>query len=628
MRSADGRRGSRVAPAFTTALLVLCVLFSGGTNPDRVAAIGALALAGAALALGWRLAGASVPALGGAGWLALGALAGLTVWSGASIAWSVAGDRSWDYLNLGLVYVAFAVVGVLAGCAGPWAARWAAGALAIALGAAVFWGLLGKVVPALDPEGDRRGRLRGTLDYWNAFALLSAWGILAGLWLARSPRTWGRVAGALLVYGSTVALLLTFSRGGIVVALAAVALWVAVVPGRLETLGALALGALPGLAVAALAFALDGVSRDEQPRDVRADDGLIFGAGLLVGALLVGAAVIWVSRRGLELSPERRRRFARAVAVAVVAAVGLAAAVVVVRDDGSQPGVGAGPERLLRVGSSDRWQWWGESVELFRERPLAGSGAGTFEVARRPIRETTSIATEPHNLALQFLSELGVVGFALLVLLYAAAAVAVVRGVRRLAGDERLAGMLLAVAVAAFGLHALIEFDWDFVALTGPAVLFVGLLAAVARPVVERRRAWLPAVAAAGVGVAALLSLGTPWAARERLEDSQRALPGSPARAAAAAEDAHELNPLSAEALLAWAFAEELRGDFERAGELYAEATELQPENPAVWRRRGAFEIDTLADEEAALVSLTRAGELDPLDPLTRTLLERVSVPG
>ena len=187
---------------------------------------------------------------------------------------------------------------------------------------------------------------------------------------------------------------------------------------------------------------------------------------------------------------------------------------------------------------------------------------------------------------------------------------------------------MLALAAGAFGLHALIEFDWDFVALTGPALLFVGVLAAAGRPVAGRV-GWPGAVAAGALGLAALLSVATTWAARERLEDAQDALNvDAPARAAAAAKDAHELNPLSAEALMAWAFAEEALGNTLRARELYAEATELQPENPLIWRRRGAFELDVVGDPAASIAPLERARQLDPHDPIAAALVMRATSGG
>ena len=107
---------------------------------------------------------------------------------------------------------------------------------------AVGWGLLGKAIPPLDPLGDFNGRMTGTVGYWNGFALIAAWGFPLGLWVA----TRSRLAGLLLIYGSTVALLLTFSRGGLVVAAAAVGLWLLLVRERIATLATLAIGGPAG----------------------------------------------------------------------------------------------------------------------------------------------------------------------------------------------------------------------------------------------------------------------------------------------------------------------------------------------------------------------------------------------
>ena len=73
----------------------------------------------------------------------------------------------------------------------------------------------------------------------------------------------------------------------------------------------------------------------------------------------------------------------------------------------------------------------------------------------------------------------------------------------------------LAVLAAAYVLHSLVDFDWDFVAVTGPFLLSVGAL--LGGPAVrdEPRIAWAPLPAVAAIAVA--LSLLTPWFA-ERLD--------------------------------------------------------------------------------------------------------------
>jgi len=88
----------------------------------------ALALTAAAFFFGGGAGGGALPWIGGAAVLvavafvalyglpraalALVPLAGLAAWSAASISWSIAPDRSWEYANRAVVYVAFALVGV------------------------------------------------------------------------------------------------------------------------------------------------------------------------------------------------------------------------------------------------------------------------------------------------------------------------------------------------------------------------------------------------------------------------------------------------------------------------------------------------------------------------------------
>ena len=78
--------------------------------------------------------------------------------------------------------------------------------------------------------------------------------------------------------------------------------------------------------------------------------------------------------------------------------------------------------------------------------------------------------TQPHSVPLQFLAGTGLVGLALFAALVAAAAAAAVGARRRLEGGERDAAAALSVALALWLAHALVDYNWDFVAVTGPAL--------------------------------------------------------------------------------------------------------------------------------------------------------------
>ena len=614
-------------------LLIAAVLLGNGSSDERLLWVGGAAvLAAAAVAVRW------LPRPDRAGMVFLAGLGGFVLWTGLSILWSLEPDRSWSYFNRSAVYLAFALVGLGLGALVSRAPRLVAWGLVLAFGAVLGWALLGKVFPDLDPDGARVARLRGSLGYWNALALLAAMALPVSLWAAarRGHPAAARAAGALVFYLATVALLLTYSRGGAIVALVALGLWLALGSPRLESVVTAVGAGGVGLLVAFAGFALPGISEEQQPEDVRADDGLLFGLVLVVAAVVVVAAAFLGSRREARrpLDVRLRRRLGRATAVAacvvLVAAfsVGVARAgnpVDWVRDafsefsDPIDPTLEDDPGRFVELSSNTRWSWWGDALEVFREHPIAGAGAGAFDVARRPFREDTLAPVEPHSLPLQFLAELGVVGFLLLAVFAAAAAVGIA-GALRTAGDERPVLAALTVVAAAYAVDGLAEFTWDFLALSGPFFLVVGLLLGRGAPTTRLRP--LSSIWTAAVAAVLLVSLVLPWLAARTVDEARSAI-ADPERSARLAEEAHDLNPLAVEPLLLWADADEARGNYEEARRLLVDAVELQPENPRTWRELGEFELEVLERPNVAREYLARARELDPQDPLVGQLLSR-----
>ncbi|MDQ3065890.1 MAG: hypothetical protein M3R12_01890, partial [Actinomycetota bacterium] len=159
--------------------------------------------------------------------------------------------------------------------------------------------------------------------------------------------------------------------------------------------------------------------------------------------------------------------------------------------------------------------------------------------------------------------------------------------------------------------HALVDYDWDFVAVTGPILFAAGVLAAAGRP--ERRVASaFGGSAVAAVALAAIVSVATPWLAARSVRDVGLALErGDTAAAFDAAASARSLDSLSLEPLFARARVEESERDFEAAQITYAQAAVLQPENPEPWLELGLFEFDR-GYRCSAYVHLNRAYTLDP----------------
>jgi tetratricopeptide (TPR) repeat protein len=246
---------------------------------------------------------------------------------------------------------------------------------------------------------------------------------------------------------------------------------------------------------------------------------------------------------------------------------------------------------------------------------VLGTGAGTFDLTHRKLRVDGTVATEPHNLPLQFLSETGIFGFILFLGIAFAGAGALVETLRRLEGEDRLAAAALVVALFAYVVHGVVDFDWDFVAVTAAVAAVLGVLIAAGRRASVRQlgaRRGVLAVAAGAFAAAAVYSLVSPWLASRRVDDAYAALGRNDAGAAVAdARSAHDLNPVSVDALLAWGAAEAARGDTAAAGRIYTKAISIQPDNWRPWYYRARL-LQNVSGPKAALFDAQQAAERDP----------------
>jgi O-antigen ligase len=267
---------------------------------------------------------------------------------------------------------------------------------------------------------------------------------------------------------------------------------------------------------------------------------------------------------------------------------------------------------LLDPSANNRLEWWGEALEIVQAKPFGGAGAETFEIARKRYRDQAVETSQPHSVPLQFLADTGPVGLLLFLLLVAAAGWTAVGALRRLTGRERDAAAALAVLPALWLVHALVDYPWSFVAVTGPALFAVGVLAAAAREP-TRLRSPLAVVAAVALSLVAVASVASPWLAGRELREVLPALErGDLASAADAAESARSLDPLGLSPRFAQARVLESAGEFDAARRAYADAVRLQPEHPASWFELGMFE-HSRRDLCAAYFHLNESYTLDPV---------------
>src|SRR2546423_1152975 len=173
LRSLSITRG--VLAGGVAAFLFRTLFFGGGSRDLSLAWLGTAIVLAATAAIAAALLGAFPwPELDPVG-LAFLVLAGLFVlWNGASVSWSLDPDRSWAYTNRGLVYLAFACLGLFVGVLVPRAPRAVAGGFAVLLAGVLGWALLAKVVPSLFPDGGRLAGLRAAIVVVAATSLLRA----------------------------------------------------------------------------------------------------------------------------------------------------------------------------------------------------------------------------------------------------------------------------------------------------------------------------------------------------------------------------------------------------------------------------------------------------------------------
>ena len=273
------------------------------------------------------------------------------------------------------------------------------------LGAVCVWALAGKVLPWLYEDYGRIARLRAPIGYWNALALLGDIALPIGLCLATRRRT----AGTLLVYGWLVVIGLTYSRGGVLVAVVVVALWMILSKAWLEALSTLLAAGLPALGALAVAFSLSGrherraVAHDACPRRARLRRRAARERRDRRGARALRAAgdAARPAARSRRARDRRRRRRSRS-APRMLTAGGTSFTTP------SATELPNSPNRLVELGSNFRWAWWTQAWDGWEANPIVGTGAGSFDVTNLRYRQSSLDETiEPHNLPVQFLSETG-----------------------------------------------------------------------------------------------------------------------------------------------------------------------------------------------------------------------------
>jgi hypothetical protein len=356
---------------------------------------------------------------------ATGLIGALALLSALSSFWSGSIELSVTEADRVLVYLGIFIATFLIAQTSQRRQRFGEG-LAIALIAIAAIALASRLLPdvihVLEGPGSS-SRLTYPLGYWNGEGVV--FGIATGLalWLSRRSLVpflrWFAVASLPV---ALLALYLTYSRGGLLATALACGCLIALSHDRLWLLGTLAIGALGALPAVLVVQGHRSIAEN-------LNDSRIAGQGHEVLAVLVAGSLLAMALfAGLRRMEQRQGRLTdRALAISrnprALKLVALAAALLAIAaalavggrawDQFTSPDLQppSSPEaHITELSSSGRNEFWRVAVDSFGEKPVLGSGAGTFRFSWYQLRHNSEQNTDAHSLYLQAFSELGVIG--------------------------------------------------------------------------------------------------------------------------------------------------------------------------------------------------------------------------
>ncbi len=509
--------------------------------------------------------------------------------------------------------------------------------LTIAIAIVALLGLGSRLAPHVLEVSDSLGtgpRLRYPLGYWNANGAMFGIGVALLLWSSRrSVSTALRWLSVAVLPAVLLALYLTYSRGGLLALLIAAGCTIALSRDRLwllATLGIGALGALP----AVLAVQARRSLADNYFSQGTVDQGaevLLFALAGIVLALLLFAALRWAERRGGQLTGRavalsRNPTLLRGIAAAfAVVAIGVAIAVGGRAWDqfsSSDVQFPAQPEQhFSQLNGAGRHDFFRVAIDAFEEKPVLGTGAGTYQFAWEQHRTIAQPAHDAHSLYLEAFAELGLVGGLLVIALVAFLLWTGFAAWRAAAHPQRERYAALFAAMLSFAVVAGLDWFWEIAALGAVFFLAAGVLvaarcsqlASAADADVEERRFGLTVAGLAVAWITAIALIGPLLVVREIDASQSAAAREDFASAVEHANTARSIEPFAASPYVQLGLLAESQGDYATAAERLTQAIDREDRNWQLYYLRSRVEEEA-GDRAAAKADLDRARRLNPLD--------------
>ena len=430
-------------------------------------------------------------------WTMVAFLAFLVAVKGLSMLWTLSDDKTIQELLRSSMYLATFVI-VLAALSSERQVAPLMDAAILIASIVSGYGLLQKLRPLEYPVASiDKVRVDSSLNYANTAGMMLGMGVilvLSRMASLRNPLLRGLFAALALAF--IVTLYLTGSRGGIFsLGFGIVVLFVLTLD-RLQMLANLLLILLPTAAIIWAMQSLGGLLKAGVPDKEKIADGATFGVYLisaLIAAFVLQAVYAFLMGRYELTTLSRRILGALTIGVAVLVVVtGVLLTVsryggpvkvyeTLVSNPAQTQNVG---QRLASLSLGYRIDYWGAGWDAWKQHPLTGTGAGTFQFTWLTERTEDTGVKQVHNLYLEQGTETGIfaflalVGFCALLIGYTA------RAAWRsgLSGERRvlLAGLVAALLV--YLVSSGIEWHWYI----PPSTLYFFILAAAAAKLASR----------------------------------------------------------------------------------------------------------------------------------------------
>lgn len=572
--------------------------------------------------------------------LAMAGIAGLGLWSLISTSWAQAVEQAIVGANLWLAYAGLLLLlAILTRTRRHAALLLAAAGVGIAVvGASVLVRMLGSYPADLFIGG----RLNSPLGYINGEGCVFVMGCWLSIALAERRQPVLAGAGAASAVAMAGLALLSQSRGAAIATLASIVVALVLIPGmrrRTIVLAAVAIGVIAASGPALNVYSAGQTAVPASVAHSAAVAILVAAAvtGVIWGLVVAGAQAF--GRRGPRPAL-LLQRVTTALAVLCLAVPVLAAAVKFGSIEtnvsnqwhafvnlSASPTAAASPsatQTRLLSGAGNRYDYWRVAWNVFTSHPVGGVGAGNYPAYYFQQRKTQEAIQNPHSLELQILSELGVVGVALLAVLVGGVALGAWR-LRRVARHSALDRTIMVAATGA-AVAWFVDTSGDWMHLL-PGVTAVALAAAVAlcRPhedavavAAPARRGLSPRTLGGAAVLAFVLVVGGASLLRSELvqrylASARTSLGSNPGAAVQSARRALRLDGQNLDAYYVEAAGEARFDRAATARSILLQAADQDPRNYVTWVLLGDLEV-RLGNFKQAKVFYGKAHALDPND--------------